>query len=121
MVSKQLLIPIFLLVSFYCFSQDIFLEESWFSKSLAKKGTRILETPDWKVWGCSPIYDENGKVHVFFSRWKNPPKGNWLINSEVAHAVANKPEGPYEVLGTVLKGRGGNFWDSNTVHNPSVY
>ncbi len=32
---------------------------------------RILELPDYNVWCCSPIYGPDGKVHVFYSRWKN--------------------------------------------------
>ena len=100
-------------------SQQTGLAESVFSKSLANRGQRILESADWYVWGCSPIYD-GGKVHVFFSRWQGD-HGNWLTNSEIAHAVADNPEGPYEVIGTVLKGRGGGHWDADTVHNPTIH
>ena len=32
---------------------------------------RILELPDWRVWGCSPLDGPDGKVHVFFARWPN--------------------------------------------------
>jgi len=93
-------------------------EVSDFFKSLSPVG-RILELEGWNVWCCSPIYDEKGMVHVFFSRWPGT-HDNWLINSEIAHAVADKPEGPYRVIGTVLKGRGKGFWDANTIHNPTV-
>ncbi|MEM6344402.1 MAG: glycoside hydrolase family protein [Bacteroidota bacterium] len=97
------------------------LEESWFCKSLDKKGHRILhDQAGWNVWGCSPIYGEDGRVHVFFSRWPGD-HGNWLSKSEIAHAVADKPEGPYKVLGTVLKGRGEGYWDADTIHNPTVH
>jgi len=81
---------------------------------------RILELEGWHVWGTSPILDESGKVHVFFSRWRGG-FDDWLIQSEIAHAVADKPEGPYKVIGTVLKGRGGDFWDANTIHNPTIH
>lgn len=80
---------------------------------------RILECEGWNVWGCSPIMGEDGKVHVFFSRWPGE-HGQWLSHSEIAHAVADKPEGPYKVIGTVLKGRGAGYWDSHTIHNPTV-
>ena len=93
-------------------------KRSDFSKAL-QNGTRILESPDWFVWGCSPILDEDGKVHVFFSRWPES-FGNWLTKSEIAHAVADNPEGPYKIIGTVLKGRGGDYWDAHTIHNPTV-
>lgn len=93
-------------------------ESSDFCDALEPVG-RILEEEDWNVWGCSPIWGEDGKVHVFFSRWRGE-HGNWLDKSEIAHAVADKPEGPYTVLGTVLKGRGEGHWDAHTIHNPTI-
>lgn len=94
---------------------------SEFGKSLEPIG-RILESPDYNVWGCSPIYDEDGKVHVFYSRWLNKyDHMGWVAACEVAHAVADKPEGPYTFVDVALKGRGGNHWDSWSIHNPSIY
>ncbi|MCC2685658.1 MAG: glycosyl hydrolase family 43 [Paenibacillaceae bacterium] len=82
---------------------------------------RILEEPGYHVWCCSPIDGEDGKVHVYFSRWPlETTHGGWLTHSEIAHAVADRPEGPYRVTGTVLQGRGGNHWDAITIHNPTV-
>ena len=95
-------------------------KESAFSKALIRPGTRILENPDWYIWDSSPIVGEDGKIHVFFSRWPDE-FGNWLSHSEIAHAVADRPEGPYTVIGTVLKGRGGDYWDGSTVHNPTIH
>jgi len=93
-------------------------ESSDFCEALKPVG-RILEQEDWNVWGCSPIWGEDGKVHVFFSRWPGE-HSNWLTKSEIAHAIADKPEGPYKVIGTVLKGRGKGHWDAHTIHNPTV-
>lgn len=57
---------------------------------------RILETEGWYVWCIAPIYDNEGKVHVFYSRWPaTRGMGGWLNSSEIAHAVADQPEGPY--------------------------
>lgn len=92
--------------------------ESDFAKSL-NGGKRILEEKNWNVWGASPIVGEDGKIHVFFSRWRGT-HGGWLKHSEIAHAVADHPEGPYTVLGTVLRGRGGDHWDADTIHNPTI-
>lgn len=81
---------------------------------------RILETEDYFVWGCSPIYGEDGKVHVFYSRWpKKFGMGGWIHKSEIAHAIADSPEGPYLYVETVLKGRPNHF-DSKTCHNPHI-
>jgi len=93
-------------------------ESSAFCDALTPLG-RILEMEGWNVWGCSPIWGEDSKVHVFFSRWPGE-HGNWLTKSEIAHAVADKPEGPYQFIGTVIKGRGAEHWDAHTIHNPTV-
>ncbi|MFR9165442.1 MAG: glycoside hydrolase family protein [Dysgonomonas sp.] len=90
-----------------------------FSKSLKPVG-RILESEGYYVWCCAPIYGEDGKVHVFYSRW--PEKygmGGWIHKSEIAHAVADKPEGPYTYVSTVLAPRQGYF-DATTCHNPHI-
>ena len=82
---------------------------------------RLLELPGYYVWCSSPIYGPDRRVHVFFSRWEaQKGMGGWLNGSEIAHAVASHPEGPYEVLGTVLAPRGPGYWDATTCHNPSI-
>jgi len=94
---------------------------SSFAQSLTPVG-RVLEDPDYHVWGCSPIYGPDGRVHVFYSRWPNAYNhGGWVAACEIAHAVADSPEGPYETLGVILKGRGGKAWDSWSIHNPTIH
>lgn len=96
-------------------------KQSEIGKKLVGVG-RILEEEEYNVWGCSPIYDEDGRVHVFYARWKNKYDHlGWVAACEVAHAVADSPEGPFEHVGVVLTGRGGTEWDSWSIHNPSVY
>ena len=57
---------------------------------------RILELEDYFVWGCSPLDGPDGMVHVFYSRWpKDKGMEGWLSDSEIVHAVADQPEGPY--------------------------
>ena len=81
---------------------------------------RILDCEGWNVWCCSPVYGDDGRVHVLFSRWRNA-FSDWLRTSEIAHAVADHPEGPYKITGTVLRGRGEGFWDADTIHNPTIH
>lgn len=81
---------------------------------------RILDSPDYYVWCCAPVYGKDGRVHVFYSRWlKKYGMGGWLSKSEIAHAVADQPEGPYRVVGTILKPRAGSF-DATSCHNPHI-
>ncbi|MFB3825391.1 MAG: glycoside hydrolase family protein [Bryobacteraceae bacterium] len=80
----------------------------------------ILQDPEWWTWCASPIETPDGRVHVFYSRWRGV-FGDWLHSCEIAHAVAGRPEGPYRYVNTVLRGRGGGHWDSDTVHNPTIH
>lgn len=91
-----------------------------FSEKLKPLG-RVLESEGYYVWCCAPIFDEEGKVHVFYSRWPQEyGMGGWIHKSEIAHAVADKPEGPYTLVGTVLAPRPGYF-DATTCHNPHIH
>jgi pectate lyase len=90
-----------------------------FSASLKPVG-RILEMEGYYVWCCAPIYDEKGRTHVFYSRWEEKyGMGGWINHSEIAHAVADHPEGTYVDMGVVLAPRAGYF-DATTCHNPHV-
>ena len=83
---------------------------------------RILEIDGYHVWGTSPIRDDRGRVHLLFSRWTEEASHyGWVMCCEVAHAVSDHPEGPFEITGTVLSGRGGTAWDSWSIHNPTVH
>jgi hypothetical protein len=96
------------------------LPMSPFSQRLRPMG-RILEEKGWYVWCNAPIFGPDGRTHVFFSRWPaDRGMGGWLNRCEIAHAVADQPEGPYTVLGPVLQPRGGDFWDATTCHNPHI-
>lgn len=93
---------------------------SEFAKRLKPVG-RILETKGYYVWCNSPIYDIEGKVHIFYSRW--PEKygmGGWIHKCEIAHAIAESPESKFEYVETVLKPRLGYF-DGTTCHNPTIH
>jgi len=100
-------------------SKEIKPVESSFSKRLKAVG-RILEEPDYFVWGCSPIYDASGKIHVFYSRWlKKYGMGGWIHACEIAHAIADSPESDFKHVETIFSPRAGYF-DATTCHNPHI-
>lgn len=75
------------------------------------------------VWCGSAIQGEDGRYHLFAARW---PQGlNFLpayqSYSEVVHASADRPTGPYRFESAVLPDRGPSFWDGRMTHNPTVH
>jgi hypothetical protein len=73
------------------------------------------------VWCNSPIAAPDGKIHLFFSRWEaSRGMGGWINACEIAHAVADHPEAPFQFTDTVLTPRGAGFWDATTCHNPFI-
>lgn len=95
----------------------------------------IFFSPDQYSWCSSVIKGEDGKYHMLYSRWphgkrlQNDDPMNYIFDgfrgwnkySEIAHAVANRIDGPYRYVNTVLKGDGDEkHWDRFTMHNPQV-
>lgn len=74
------------------------------------------------VWCGSVIRAEDGRYHMFASRWAKslPFHPGWLLNSEVVRAVSDTPEGPYEFQEVVLPARGAEYWDGRMTHNPMI-
>ncbi|TDH26475.1 glycosyl hydrolase family 43 [Segetibacter sp. 3557_3] len=101
--------------AFYNFDNS----ESSFARRITPVG-RALEMEGYYVWCVSPIVGEDGKIHVFFSRW-NAKKGmgGWINSSEIAHAVADHPEQPFRFVDVVFAPRPGYF-DATTCHNPLI-
>lgn len=81
----------------------------------------IFKTEGYYNWGGSIIKGDDSKYHLYYSRWpKKYTFEGWLTHSEVAHAIADSPTGPWEYQETVLQGRGQNHWDAITAHNPKI-
>ena len=77
---------------------------------------------DYFIWGASMVRDEEGKHHLFYSRWPRELGHNaWVTHSEVAHAVANEPLGPYRHVDVALPRRDPEYWDGLCTHNPTVH
>lgn len=78
---------------------------------------------DWYIWCFSPIWGKDGKVHAFCSRWPAAEgmEGWTGANAEIAHYVADRPEGPFRYVATVMKTS--MFPDPATMsapHNPRL-
>ena len=99
------------------YAQDEPIKESAFGKSLVP-GKFILPAKDgWWNWGMAPIYDVQGKLHIFNS--SIPFKGEkgmgfWQSKSIINHYVADSVEGPFELIGTAFSS------DERTYHNPQI-
>lgn len=76
---------------------------------------------DYYLWDCSVIEAE-GKWHMFCSRWDRSLGfgWNWLFNSEIIQAVADRPEGPYRFHRVVLPRRGRKYFDGLNTHNACI-
>ncbi|MCM4156964.1 glycosyl hydrolase family 43 [Gramella sp. AN32] len=81
-----------------------------------------FEMEDYWVWGSAVIKGEDGKYHMYASRWPKylPFHPGWMIASEIVHAVSNRPEGPYKYVDVALGARGTQFWDGRSSHNPKI-
>lgn len=78
--------------------------------------------PDYHIWGATVVKGYEGKYHMYYSRWKYElGHMGWVTDSEVAYAVAEQAEGPYEYVNVALPARGKAFWDGTTTHNPTVF
>ncbi len=74
------------------------------------------------VWCGSVIKGEDGRFHMFASRWPKylPMHPGWIAASEIVRAVSTTPEGPYEFQEVVLPARGGEYWDGRMTHCPQI-
>lgn len=93
---------------------------SFIAKNLEWKGVAIND-PDYSIWGCAPVVGDDGKTHLYAARW---PEKNvdpaWRKSSEIAHYVADTPEGPFTFSDIVVQGTGKETWDKYAPHNPEV-
>lgn len=82
--------------------------------------SKFLKDPEYFNWCNSVIKDNNGMYHLFYARWpKRQGFNSWLTHSEIAHAVATHPDGPYTNAETILRARP-DKWDAITAHNVQV-
>ena len=75
------------------------------------------------TWCGSVILGDDGKYHMFASRWSKRTRfaPNWLTNSYIVRAVSDTPEGPYTYVEDIVGHRGAEFWDGLMAHNPTIH
>ncbi|MDR2916520.1 MAG: alpha-L-rhamnosidase N-terminal domain-containing protein, partial [Tannerella sp.] len=74
------------------------------------------------IWGASMIRDDKGIFHIYYSRWeKKYGFQSWVTHSEIAHATAPDPFGPFTHKDVVLPARGKDYWDGMSTHNPTMH
>ena len=85
----------------------------------------VLDRPGFHTWGTSVVQGKDKKFHMYACQW--PVKygfHNWHKESMVNYFVANKPEGPYKFVKTIVGPRPGGdkdgVWNRYTAHNPEV-
>ena len=104
---------LFALVSFASNAQSQPTNKIPFANKWEFKGIAIDE-PGYHVCGSSPIMGSDGRVHLFSARWKIAASFDpgWRSHSEIAHYVADSPEGPFRFVDVVLQGSGKDTWDT---------
>jgi len=110
------LIPFYLLVGSANVSAQTTFADHWefVGKAVEERG--------YHIWGTSPIWGDDGKVHLFVARWPKEYKVDpgWRSHSEIAHYVGDKPEEPFVFSDIALKGTGQDSWDKYGIHNPNI-
>ena len=84
--------------------------------------TPALEMDGYWVWGSSVIQSQDGKYHIYASRFPKslPFHPGWMVASEIVHGVSSVPEGPYAFHDVALPARGAQYWDGRSTHNPRI-
>ena len=82
-----------------------------------------FQDPDYWIWCGSAIRGEDGRYHLFASRWprKYPFYWGYCFYSEIVRAVSDRPEGPFRFVEVVFPDRGAGFWDGRMTHNPTIH
>ncbi|NQU44567.1 sucrase [bacterium] len=81
----------------------------------------VFKMDGWIIWGASMARTDDGVCHLLVARWpKDKGHNAWVTHSDIIHATADNPLGPYTFQGVALGGSGGDNWDADVTHNPTV-
>lgn len=81
----------------------------------------ILKDDKRSIWGGSVVRSDDGRYHIYYSRWPKKLGWAWVTDSEVAHAISQTPFGPFQFSDIALPRRGREHWDGWCTHNPTVH
>jgi hypothetical protein len=80
-----------------------------------------LIDPDYYIWCGAMVRGDDGKYHLYYSRWPRKLGHNaWVTHSEIAHAIGDTPTGAFRHADVALSARGKQFWDGLCTHNPTI-
>lgn len=83
--------------------------------------SNILQDSAWNIWCASMVKGYDGRYHLYYSRWpRQVGHEGWVSHSEIAYAVADKPEGPYTAVNVSLPAYSETAWDGAMTHNPYI-
>jgi len=97
--------------------------------------SNIFISNDFYNWGSAVIQGEDGKYHMFYERWPHGRRtldddsmnyifngfSGWMKYGEIAHAVSDYINGPYQYTNTVIKGDWDALkWDRFIMENPQI-
>lgn len=107
-MCKYLFVFLLMLASEPFFSANAECQSVQKNKTFADQWSFIgiaVEEPGFMIWGTSPIWGEDGKVHLFVARWPCEMKVDpgWRTHSEIAHYVGDSPVGPFHFSDIALK------------------
>lgn len=81
----------------------------------------VFRSDSYSIWGGSAVKGDDGRYHLYYSRWPKELGWAWVTDSEIAHAVADSPFGPFTFKDVALPRRGRDYWDGWCTHNPTVH
>lgn len=92
------------------------------SRLLPAPITPAFADPDWWTWCGSAIRGDDGRIHLFASRWPRelPFFNGYLAASRIVHAVANQPLGPFVYQRDLWPASDSGRWDARMTHNPGI-
>lgn len=90
-------------------------------KRTEKHSVLDLTSEGFYVWCGTLAKGDDGKFYLYFSFWpKEKGHDAWVTHSQVGYAVSDCPTGPFIYAGIAMCGSGGNGWDRDVIHNPTV-